>query len=205
MHDRAENAQEILDKEKKSASALLMYAIIGISFAVCIVCFTLYYGKKCDTDAVLWAGIVAFMLVYHLWLRLIMGNVSKLFPIRHTCRFFRALPFEKKLYALLRVKKWKGHMPTYNPGSFSLEKHSLSEIADTMAKAETDHWINEIISLSSLLFSLVWGAFSVFLVTALLAMAFDAQFIIMQRYNRPRVLAVLTHQKARKNKQILSV
>ena len=135
------------------------------------------------------------MLVYHLWLRLIMGNVSKLFPIRHTMSFFRERPFEKRLYAFLRVRKWKDRMPTYNPGAFFLQAHSLSEIADTMAKAETDHWINEAISLSSLLFSLLWGQFPIFLITALLAMAFDASFIAMQRYNRPRVLALLKREK----------
>ena len=57
-----------------------------------------------------------------------------------------------------------------------------------MAKSELDHWINEAISISAILFCLIWGEFWIFLITSIAAMVFDAQFIIIQRFNRPRIL-----------------
>ena len=80
--------------------------------------------------------------------------------------------FEKNLYKLLRVKEWKGKALTYNPELFSLKDHSLEEIADTMVKAELDHWINEVISLSTLLFPIWWGKFWIFFVYGCLRMVF---------------------------------
>lgn len=67
-----------------------------------------------------------------------------------------------------------------------------------MTKSELDHWINEIISLSTLLFALIWGQFWIFLISALAAMIFDGQFIIIQRYNRPRVMRILKRQEKKK-------
>lgn len=64
-----------------------------------------------------------------------------------------------------------------------------------MSKSEVDHWINEVISLSTLLFAILWGKFWLFLITAIAAMIFDSQFIIIQRYNRPRIVKILEKEK----------
>lgn len=184
-------------KQKKSGSAIFMYAVIALTVVISAVCLGLYYGGRTQSGTVLWVGIVAFMIMYHFWLRIIMGNVSKLFPIRRDHWWFRERRFERPLYRLLRVKRWKDKALTYNPESFSLQAHSLDDIADTMAKSETDHWINQLISLSSMLFSILWGQFWIFCITAIAAMLFDAQFIVIQRYNRLRVLRLLNLEKNR--------
>ena len=41
----------------------------------------------------------------------------------------------------------------------------------------------------------LWGEAWIFAITAFLAMLFDAQFILIQRFNRPRVLRILEKQK----------
>ena len=183
-----------MDKPKKSGAAIFMYAVIAVTVVLSSVCLWLYYGNKTENEAVLWTGIVSFMIMYHLWLRIIMGNVSKLIKINRSSCFFKERVFEKPLYEFLRVKKWKGKALTYNPEAFSLKKHTLDEIADVMAKSEVDHWINEIISLTSILFSLIWGQLPIFVITALAAMVFDAQFIVIQRYNRPRAERIITKE-----------
>ena len=190
-----------MPKAKKSGSAVFMYFTIGLMLVICAVCFILYYADIFKSEVVLWVGVTSFTIMYHFWLRIIMGNVTKLFGIRHSQRWFRERPFEKRLYRLLRVRRWKEKVLTYDPDAFSQEKHSLEEIANTMAKAETDHWINELISLSTLLFSLIWGEFWIFLITAVVAMIFDAQFIVVQRYNRPTVLRVIEKRKLREAKK----
>jgi len=172
-----------------------MYCVITVALVTAIVCFTLYYGEFYKNGIVLWIGITCFTIMYHLWMRIIMGNVTKLFKINYKQVWFEERKIEKKLYKILQVKKWKGKVLTYNPELFSLKDYSLEEIANTMSKAETDHWINELISLSTLLFAIIWGEIWIFLITAIMAMVFDAQFIVIQRYNRPRVLRILEKRK----------
>ena len=182
-----------MSKTKKSGPAIFMYCIIAITVVISIVCFTLYYRNIYKNGMLLWIGITAFTIMYHFWVRIIMGNVSKLFKkhINYKQWWFKERKFEKRFYEILRVKEWKGKALTYNPESFSLKEHSLEEIANTMTKSEVDHWINEIISLSTLLFAILWGEFWIFLITAIAAMIFDSQFIIIQRYNRPRIMKIL--------------
>ena len=186
-----------MSKTKKSGPAIFMYCVIALALTTAAVCFVLYYTDIFKNAVLLWTGITAFTIMYHFWPRIIMGNVSKLFRIHYKQRWFKQRSFEKGLYKLLRVRKWKEKVLTYDPQAFSVQDHSLEEIANTMAKAETDHWINELISLSTLLFALLWGQFWIFLITAIAAILFDAQFIVVQRYNRPIVLRVLEKKKQR--------
>ena len=168
-----------------------MYCIIALCGVLAAVCFVLYYGYFVRHDAVLWTGITTFTIMYHLWMRIIMGNITRLFRISYKSWWFREKGFEKKLYQILRVKKWKGSALTYNPGSYDLKSRTLTEIADTTAKSETDHWVNILISASTLILGLVWGMLWIFAVTAFAAALFDSQFIIIQRYNRPRLVKLI--------------
>ena len=189
-----------MSKSKKSGPAIFMYTVIVITVIVSIICFILYYGNIYKNNIILWTGITAFTIMYHFWGRIILNNVSKLFKknINYKQWLFKERKFEKKLYKILRVKDWKGKALTYNPESFSLKEHSLEEIANTMAKSEVDHWINEAISLSTMLFAIIWGKFWIFCLTAVAAMIFDSQFIIIQRYNRPRIVKILERKSKEK-------
>ena len=185
------------EKKVKSGSALFMYLVIALMLVVSAVAFSHYYGGVFRSGVVLWTGVTAFTIVYHFWGRILLGNLTRLFRVRHTQRWFREHRFEKPLYRFLRVRRWKERVLTYDPDAYDVRKHTLVELADTMAKSETDHWVNELLSLSTLLFALVWGELWIFALTAVLAMAFDAQFIIVQRYNRPRVLKLIERRKKR--------
>ena len=196
-----------MKKAKKSGPAIFMYSVIVITAITAIVCFVLYYGNFNKNGAILWTGITAFTIMYHFWVRIIMGNVSKLFKkhISYKQKWFKERKFEKKLYKILKVKNWKDKALTYNPESFSLENHSLDEIANTMAKSEIDHWINEAISVSTIFFSLIWGKFWIFLITALAAMIFDSQFIIIQRYNRPRIVKLIERKSRNDSRKKVNI
>jgi len=76
---------------------------------------------------------------------------------------------------------------------------SLDEIANTTAKSEVDHWVNIIFSISTIFFSLIWWSFWVFLLSAFVAILFDMQFIVVQRYNRPKMIRVYQHKNKKKN------
>ncbi len=191
-----------MKKLKISGPALFMYIVIFVTVITAVICFSLYYGGQTENGAVLWTGIVAFMIVYHFWGRIILGNVTKLFKPNPNSWWFREKRFEKRLYELLFVGKWKDKALTYNPEAFSMKAHTLEEIAAVMTKSELDHWVNEVISLVSILFSLLWGKVWIFVITAIIAMLFDAQFIAIQRYNRPRVLRLAEKKKLHSKKEI---
>ncbi len=181
-------------KTKPSFSAILMYCIIGASLLVCAVCFVLFYTNILSHPALLWVGITCFTIMYHLWMRIIMGNVSKLFKVSYKQWWFKEKAFEAKLYSFLRVKNWKGKALTYSPELYNVKNRSLTQIADTTAKSELDHWINVLISATTLLFGLIWGELWIFAITAFFAALFDSQFIIIQRYNRPRLIKLINKQ-----------
>ena len=183
-----------------SGPAIFMYSVIAVGVIMSIICFILFYGGYNESKAILWTGITAFTITYHFWVRIIMGNVSKLFKkhINYKQWWFKERKFEKSLYKFLKVKEWKGKALTYNPEQFDLKENSLEKIVNTMTKSEVDHWINEAISVSTIFFGFIWGEIWIFAITALAAMIFDSQFIIIQRYNRPRIIKILEREKKKK-------
>ena len=134
---------------------------------------------------------------YHFAMRLIVGAIVPQFvahPMK--CRWFQQKAFEPELYKTLRVKQWKDHMPTYNPASFSLKENSLDQIVHNCCVSEAVHEVIILFSFVPLLFTFLWGAFPVFLITSILSALFDCSFVIIQRYNRPRLVRILTKKEA---------
>ncbi len=140
-------------------------------------------------------AITALTFFYHFAMRLAVGAVVPWLVSRCALSpgswWFAQKPFEKGLYKRLGVKKWKDKMPTYSPEEFSLERHTLQEIVRTTCVSELVHEAIVPLSFVPLLFTIVWGTFGVFLITSLLAACGDLCFVIMQRYNRPRLVRLL--------------
>ncbi len=192
-----------MKKNKISPVALFIYCVIASGAIVSAICFSLYYGKIIDSPVILWIGIVFFMIMYHLWVRIILGWITRRFKISYKSAFFRELPFERRLYRAMNVRNWKVKKLTYSPDSFVINPDSMESLANSMSKAETDHWINQLISVSSIFFFLIWGCFWGFFISAICAMLFDAQFIVLQRYNRPRALRVMERMRKKEKAENL--
>ena len=84
---------------------------------------------------------------------------------------------------------------TYDPSEFSMRVHSLEEIVNNMCHAELVHELIVALSFTSLLFAIPFGSFFVFLITATMAAIFDMSFVILQRYNRPRVIRLMERKR----------
>ncbi len=179
-----------------------MYSAIALTAVLAAVFLYLYYGGIWKSDVGFWIGVVSFMIFYHFGLRIFMGEVTKLFTIDYKHPWFKERRFEKKLYKLLRVRKWKDKVLTFDPDSFNFKKRTPEQLATTMAKSETDHWINEIISLTGILFYFAFGCLPAFVITAVAAMLFDARFIVVQRFNRPIVLRYMSRLNKRDAKAV---
>ena len=95
--------------------------------------------------------------------------------------------FEKRLYEVLRVKKWKDKMPTFAPEMLD----TWEEIAGAMCQAEVVHSVIIVFCFVPILAALLWGTFWVFFITSVLSAGVESMFVIMQRYNRPRVIRMI--------------
>ena len=154
-------------------------------------------------DILLSLMITFFTCAYHFLMRFAVGGIiNAIFRNRmdYTRRWFAQKPFEPKLYKALGVKKWKNNMPTYSPETFSLEHHTLEEIVSATCQSEVVHEIIALLSLVPIAFTAIWGTFPVFLLTSIAAMLLDLSFVVMQRYNRPRLLRLMKHQKGDEKK-----
>lgn len=145
-------------------------------------------------------AITAGTFSYHLLMRLAVGfafdrTLNNRVDYNH--RWFRLLPFEAALYERLQVGRWKSGLPTYDPEAFDRHKHSWEEIAQAMCQAELVHEVIAVLSFLPVLASVWLGEPVVFLITSVLAAAFDLLFVVIQRYNRPRVLKIVEKLNAR--------
>ena len=78
-----------------------------------------------------------------------------------------------------------------------LKVHTWEEIAGAMCQSEVVHSVIVVLCFVPILATSIWGAFWVFLLTSVLAACIDSMFVIMQRYNRPRVIKLINKKQKR--------
>lgn len=155
-----------------------------------------------ETDLFLILSITFCTALYHFAMRLFVGEICNKFidpNLNCNSKWFNEKKFEKKLYKILKVKKWKKFAPTYSPESFSLENNSKEDIIRTMCGAEVVHEIIIVLSFLPLVVSVQLDSVIEFIITSVIAALVDSVFVIIQRFNRPRVRKLLE----RKNRKEL--
>lgn len=88
-------------------------------------------------------------------------------------------------------------MPTFAPEMLNLNIHTWEEIAGAMCQSEVVHFTIVVLSFVPIFASLLYGAFWVFFITSVLSAGVEMMFVIMQRYNRPRVVKMIERKKMR--------
>lgn len=155
--------------------------------SVCLYCFW-------DVAIAKSFAITFGTIVYHFLMRLAVGFAFDIFmknQADYSRKWYQCRSWETKLYKRLNVKQWKSKLPSYNPDYFNPKKHSWGEIAQAMCQAELVHEVIVILSFIPILFSYWFDALLVFIITSLGAALFDTLFIIIQRYNRPRIIRLI--------------
>lgn len=178
-------------KPLKSKSAKFLIWGTGCLFVATAAVIVWYHIAPMDW--LLSTAISVGTTFYHFVMRMFAGAVV---PHRDwtKCRWFRQRPWEPKLYAALHVKRWKGRMPTYDPDLFSLEENTLTQIIQNSCRAEVIHEVIIVLSFLPVMVIPRFGAAVVFWLTSLFAAAFDCLFVVMQRYNRPRLERILSKE-----------
>ncbi len=177
-----------------------VYLISAASVLLTVVSIVLYCCLKMDAA---YSFAVTFgTTAYHFMMRLAVGGIIDTFMQNHadySKRWYQCRPWETRLYKRLHMQQWKHWIPSFQPDYFDPKKHSWDEIAQAMCQAELVHEVNVILSFLPIVFSYWFGALAVFIVTSLLAALFDMIFVIMQRYNRPRILRLIQKKKDEKS------
>ena len=142
--------------------------------------------------------ITIITTLYHFAMRLLVGfSVDKMFNNKfdYNSKWFKEHSWEKKLYKMLNVKKWKNGMPTWDEDIFNPKKHSWSDIASATCQSEIVHEIIVVLSFLPIIASVWLDGFWVFFITSLVAGLVDLTFVVMQRYNRPRIIKIINKRK----------
>lgn len=178
-----------------------MFPIITQSIAAvasvitCLLCFVFQHTQA---GWALTAAISFGTTAYHFVMRLAVGFVVPRvtgYRFDYRTSWFQPRKWEAAFYRKLKVKYWKGRIPTYAPSQFSLKVNSISQVIQNMCGAEVVHEIIIVLSFLPLLMVPVFGAFPVFFTTSLLSALFDSIFVISQRYNRPRLVRIYEKQE----------
>ena len=173
-----------------------MISISVISLIVSFVSGVLYAYTK--TRAFFPVAVTFGTIFYHLAMRLAIGSlVDAKYHNRmdYTKKWFREKTFEKKLYKKLKVRKWKKRLPTLNPQDFDIKTRSLEEVIQVTCQAEVVHELIMPLSFVPIVFSIWFGSLDVFVITSCASFLFDGMFVIMQRYNRPRLIRLLNRKQ----------
>ncbi len=135
------------------------------------------------------------VFTYHFAMRLAVGYIiNSIFHnnVSYSSWWFKERKFEKRLYKFLRVKSWKEHIPTYSPSTFSLSEHSFEFLAGATCQAEVVHEVIMVLSFLPILLCIPFGDGWLFILTSVLAALFDGVFVVLQRYNRPRLVKLIS-------------
>ena len=171
--------------------AKTMKRISAISLLLTICCFVLY---RITNYRFLLPFVITFgTTAYHFMIRLMVGvTIDSILhnKVNYHKKWYHVSKFEMKLYHKMKVKKWKNKMPTFSADTFDISKHSWDEIIQATCQSELVHEINVMFSFLPVIASIWFDSFWVFLITSTLGAIFDLMFVIMQRFNRNRILRI---------------
>lgn len=138
---------------------------------------------------------------YHVVIRLLVGLAFCIVMKNradYKKRWYHVSGHEMAVYERLNVKKWKRRMPTYDRTLFDPRLHTWEKIAQATCQAELVHETIALLSFLPIIAGIWFGAYPVFVVTSVLAAGCDMLFVMMQRYNRQRIMTLLQRERQKK-------
>lgn len=170
---------------------------VALFFMIGTVILTAFY-EKTAYGPVLSLAITFGTVSYHLVMRLLVGGAFQAVMQNRADlykRWYRVGKREMAVYEALKVKRWKRRMPTYDNALFDPHLHTWDEVAQAMCQAELVHETIALLSFLPIAAGLRFGAYPVFIVTSVLSAGYDLLFVMMQRYNRQRIMVLLERKR----------
>lgn len=141
--------------------------------------------------------ISILVIIYHFLYRIFIGELVSAIDskkdINYNSILLHEFSFEKKLYDVLKVKYWKDHMVTAKPHQFNIYDKSFTGLLKSMLIAEKVHVICFFLSYLPILltFKHSIATASALILTSFIASLIDLSYVIIQRYNIPRLLKLI--------------
>lgn len=182
------NGYQRMAKGMKIAAALSLVATVVFA----------YLYESTSYEILLSLAITFGTAAYHLLMRLSAGLMFDIIMKNKAdlnSKWYRVSSREMEIYKKLKVHGLKSKMPTYDSSLFDPKIHSLREIACATCQAELVHETIAVLSFLPIVAGVWFGAFPVFIITSVLSASFDMIFVIMQRYNRQRIMQLLSRKE----------
>lgn len=185
-------------KSNFKAKMIFITELLLIGFVVFYAIFLFF-----RTDVLFNITVIFGVLLYHFAVRLFINWFFKSMkgrPWNHTNKWFRPRNYEKSLFKIFKVGKWRNHIPNYNPEDFDIRKKKLSKIISNSCREEIAHIIMIIASFLPVLLPLFLSGVSFWLLfwSSVLGGIIDLLFIAVQRYNRPRMVSAFHKQESQR-------
>lgn len=173
-----------------------MYLIAALSLVFMFTFYGLFVRNHNDVCYAM--GIIFMTIAYHVIVRLVIGTLIDVAfdnQFDGSKSWFEDSDAERAFYKLIGVRKWKNKLPTFDSAAFSIKNHSLEDLVGTSCQAEVVHEVNIAASLLAMLFAIPFGSMWLFALTSILGALVDLVFVIVQRYNRPRLMRAAERQR----------
>jgi len=102
--------------------------------------------------------------------------------------WFKQHDLEKSFFKKIKVKQWKDKFPTYDTKLFAINSESKEGVIKAMIQSENVHLLLIFFSFVPLLLSKYYGHFGLMLFLCVIFSAIHIPFVIIQRYNLPRIV-----------------
>ncbi len=182
-------------KTSRNMAIMICVNILMVAITVLFAILCRKYGQ----EWMLTLYVTFLTISYHFIMRM---TVGELITIRYRNRKFnlnsvgfRMYQFEPELYKRLKVKKWKKNIITAKPEQFDISKNGMEGMLHNIARAELVHRIIMVFSFVPLVLIIPYGAPIIFIMTSIFSCLIDLQLVIVQRYNRPRVIKLMETAK----------
>ena len=166
-----------------------IYIVSTMSLIFMFTFFKLFVDNQ--NDACLFLGILFMTLSYHLIVRLVIGTFCDgaledgIDPDNH---WFADSDAEQTFYRVIAVKLWKNKIPFPDAWKFSIKRRSFEDVIKESCRTELVHEIGAVASLLAVLLTIPFGFLWFFILTSVIGGLFDLGFVVVQRYNRPRLM-----------------
>lgn len=162
------------------------------------------------TNAFFKITVLFGVLLYHCVMRLFLNWFCKNLksrPWNNTNKWFRERKFEKAIYNILNVSKWKDSVPNYDPEDFDVRSKKLSKIISNSCRVEVTHLAIIVLGFLPVLLPLFMtgGSFWAMFWIGVVAGICELPFVIVQRYNRPRMLKAFHNQESQRKEFYMDI
>ena len=163
--------------------------ILGLPLLIIVTIILAYFSNGKDsifcTFAVLTGCLAAHLIIWILSAIVVVGIMKNRADDEYT--WFRELSWEKDFYRIIKFRKWKRLLPTYDPRYYDFKALKYEDLLGIISQTEIVHEIAAVLSLLSIA-GTRWLDHSYIIVTmAIIDLLINLIYVCLQRYNRTRL------------------